>query len=55
VGTDVETYPMQDATLVWSVGGAFQPAGHHHPDAFITMIMLDRVGIAPDLPWATAS
>jgi transposase len=29
--------------------------GFHDPEAFITMIMLDRAGIAPDLPWATAS
>lgn len=28
--------------------------GFHHPDAFITMVMLDRAGIAPDLPWTTA-
>lgn len=29
--------------------------GFHDPEAFITMIMLDRAGIAPDLPWATTS
>jgi transposase len=29
--------------------------GFHDPEAFITMIMLDRAGIAPDLPWTTAS
>jgi len=29
--------------------------GFHDPEAFITMIMLDRGGLAPDLPWATAS
>lgn len=29
--------------------------GFHDPEAFITMIMLDRAGIAPELPWATAS
>ena len=29
--------------------------GFHHPDAFITMIMLDRAGIAPELPWQTAA
>lgn len=29
--------------------------GFHDPHAFITMIMLDRAGIAPDLPWANAS
>lgn len=29
--------------------------GFHDPEAFITMIMLDRAGIAPDLPWANAS
>jgi transposase len=27
--------------------------GFHDPQAFITMIMLDRAGIAPDLPWAS--
>ena len=26
--------------------------GFHDPNAFITMIMLDRAGLAPDLPWA---
>ena len=29
--------------------------GFHDPDAFITMILLDRGGLTPDLPWATAS
>jgi transposase len=29
--------------------------GFHDPDAFITMVMLDRAGIAPNLPWATAT
>lgn len=28
--------------------------GFHDPGAFITMIMLDRAGIAPDLPWQAA-
>lgn len=28
--------------------------GFHEPEAFITMIMLDRTGLAPDLPWATS-
>ena len=26
--------------------------GFHEPESFITMIMLDRAGIAPSLPWA---
>jgi transposase len=25
--------------------------GFHHPEAFITMIMLDRAGLTPQLPW----
>ena len=29
--------------------------GFHDPEAFITMIMLDRAGLGPDLPWAAAS
>lgn len=29
--------------------------GFHDPNAFITMIMLERAGLAPDLPWASAS
>jgi len=29
--------------------------GFQDPQAFITMIMLDRADLAPDLPWATAS
>ena len=28
--------------------------GFHDADAFITMIMLDRGGIGPELPWAAA-
>jgi len=27
--------------------------GFHEPESFITMIMLDRAGIAPQLPWAS--
>jgi transposase len=29
--------------------------GFHDPEAFITMIMLERAGLGPDLPWTTAS
>ncbi len=29
--------------------------GFHDPQAFITMIMLDRAGLTPDLPWTTTS
>ena len=29
--------------------------GFHDPEAFIKMIMLDRAGIAPQLPWLTAA
>jgi transposase len=29
--------------------------GFHDPQAFIIMVMLDRAGIAPNLPWTTAS
>ena len=29
--------------------------GFHDPEAFITMVMLDRAGITPKLPWTTAS
>jgi len=29
--------------------------GFHDPEAFITMIMLDRAGIAPELPWNPAA
>ncbi|MGI8776390.1 MAG: ISL3 family transposase [Acidimicrobiales bacterium] len=29
--------------------------GFHDPEAFITMIMLDRAGIGPHLPWAPAA
>jgi transposase len=29
--------------------------GFHDPQSFITMIMLDRAGIAPNLPWRRAS
>jgi transposase len=29
--------------------------GFHNPDSFITMIMLNRAGIAPQLPWSATS
>jgi transposase len=29
--------------------------GFHDPEAFITMIMLDRGGLTPPLPWKTAA
>lgn len=29
--------------------------GFHDPQAFITMVMLDRAGLAPNLPWAPAA
>jgi hypothetical protein len=29
--------------------------GFHDPHAFITMIMLDCTGLAPVLPWVSAS
>jgi transposase len=29
--------------------------GFHDPKNFITMIMLERAGLSPDLPWSTAS
>jgi transposase len=29
--------------------------GFHDPEAFITMIMLERAGLGPNLPWTTAS
>jgi hypothetical protein len=25
--------------------------GFHHPEALITVALLDRAGVAPDLPW----
>jgi hypothetical protein len=27
----------------------------HDPEAFITMVMLHRAGLAPTIPWATAT
>jgi len=29
--------------------------GFHDPKSFITMIMLDRAGLTPQLPWATTT
>jgi len=29
------------------------PRGFHEPESCLTMIMLDRAGIAPRLPWAS--
>jgi transposase len=55
-----------DATLEWRLTNGIAESnnaaigrlrsnarGFHHPDAFITMIMLDRTGLAPRLPWNT--
>lgn len=26
--------------------------GFHSPERFVTMVMVDRAGVAPELPWA---
>lgn len=57
-----------EATIEWKITNGIAEAnnaaigrlrtnarGFHDPEAFITMIMLDRSGIGPDLPWRTAS
>ncbi|CAN5563573.1 ISL3-like element IS1557 family transposase [soil metagenome] len=57
-----------EATIEWSLTNGIAESnnasigriranarGFHDPNAFITMIMLDRAGLAPNLPWATAS
>jgi hypothetical protein len=44
----------QEPVTVRLMTAAVDPEWLHDPQAFITMIMLDRAGIAPDLPWATA-
>lgn len=59
--------PSIEATIEWrltngiaesnnaSIGRVRANArGFHDPQAFITMVMLDRAGIAPNLPWTTA-
>jgi transposase len=39
-----------------AIGRIRSPArGFHDPENFITMIMLDRAGIAPQLPWVVTS
>lgn len=64
----IRTYrPAIEATIEWrltngiaesnnaSIGRIRTNArGFHHPEAFITMIYLDRSGIAPQLPWLAA-
>ena len=61
----IRTYrPSIEATIEWrltngiaesnnaSIGRIRTNArGFHDPNAFITMIMLDRAGLAPNLPW----
>ena len=57
-----------DATIEWKLTNGISESnnaaigrirsaarGFHDPESFITMIMLDRAGIAPQLPWASAS
>jgi transposase len=55
-----------DATIEWKLTNGISESnnaaigrirsaarGFHDPESFITMIMLDRAGIAPRLPWAS--
>jgi transposase len=62
----IRTYrPSIEATIEWKLTNGIAESnnaaigriranarGFHDADAFITMIMLDRAGIAPHLPWA---
>ena len=56
-----------EATIEWSLTNGIAESnnasigrirtnarGFHDPEAFITMIMLDRAGLTPALPWAAA-
>ncbi len=58
--------PSIEATIEWRVTNGIAESvnscigrlrtnarGFHDPQAFITMIMLDRAGIGPHLPWAS--
>ena len=60
--------PSIEATIEWKLTNGIAESnnasigrlrtnarGFHDPQAFITMIMLDRAGLAPHLPWSTAS
>ena len=60
--------PSIEATIEWKLTNGIAESnnaaigrirtnarGFHDPHAFITMIMLDRAGIAPHLPWTTAT
>jgi transposase len=60
--------PSIEATIEWKLTNGIAESnnaaigriranarGFHDPHAFITMIMLDRAGIAPNLPWVTAA
>ena len=57
--------PSIEATIEWKLTNGIAESnnavigrirsnarGYRDPEAFITMIMLDRAGIGPDLPWA---
>ena len=59
--------PSIEATIEWKLTNGIAESnnaaigriranarGFHDPHAFITMIMLDRAGIGPHLPWATS-
>ena len=51
-GRSVAAYG-EDGMAVVTIGRIRSAArGFHDPESFITMIMLDRAGIAPKLPWA---
>ena len=60
--------PSIEATIEWKLTNGIAESnnaaigrirtnarGFHDPHAFITMIMLDRAGIAPHLPWTTVA
>jgi transposase len=65
----IRHYPESiEATLEWKLTNGIPESnnaaighirsaarGFHDPESFITMIMLDRAAITPQLPWATAS
>ena len=57
-----------EATLEWKITNGISESnnaaigrirsatrGFHDPQSFITMIMLNRAGIAPQLPWVSTS
>jgi hypothetical protein len=46
-----KSWSLNTAGTVLACGAWCNACGFHDPEAVIAMIMLDRAGITPNLPW----